>query len=105
MIIVKRTNDKARRKTITPDELLESTSMHIGDVNSGLKFFSDKLLEAGENHDCTKVTRLEDFHSAFKNNWKDPEWYDFHMENERHHLTEEKGIPSDVNLLDVLEHF
>jgi len=43
------------------------------------------------------------FYKDFKNDFKTQDWYELHKNKERHHLSVESGIPSDVNLIDVIE--
>jgi hypothetical protein len=35
--------------------------------------------------------------------FKQTEWWDAHRKLNRHHLTQDDGIPADVNLIDVLD--
>lgn len=77
---------------------------HIGDVQQALSLFSDRLQQAGELHDYDKLTRISWFHSDFVTNFKETGWWDNHRHIHRHHLAQPDGIPTDVNLLDVLEY-
>jgi hypothetical protein len=92
---------------VSPDELRESTEIHIGDVKCGMDYLANLLRDAGERHDWTKLRFFPSFYRQFSdaqrtgcwgNGWYD----DIHVKRERHHL--EDGCPEDVNLLDVLEH-
>lgn len=89
----------------TPKEtLLESSRVHISDVGKGLAFFSGKLTEAAAVHDYDKLTLIDWFHTDFKTGFKQTGWWDNHRKIHRHHLNFDDGVPSDVNLIDVLEH-
>ena len=91
---------------VSKDELLRSTEMHISDVQKGLAFFADKLIEAGSAHDNTKISDLDGFYKLAQASFKDDDfraggWFKKHVSEERHHLTDH--VPDDVTLIDVLE--
>ena len=91
---------------ISKEELLNSTLMHIGDVQKILSFLANKLIEAGTVHDHTKVSGIDDFYNDFKNvppgdKFKAGKWYTEQHLTERHHLND--WCPDDVNLIDVME--
>ena len=82
--------------------LLESSQRHIEDVRKGLDYFSDKLKQAAEVHDNTKISNIDEFYKDFKTGFKTSEWYDkIHKVKERHHIFD--NPPKDVDLVDVLE--
>lgn len=83
--------------------LLVSSRIHIEDVQQGLGFFMDKLLEAARVHDRDKITDIDGFHADFQTGFTRTEWWDRHRKLNRHHLTMEDGVPADVNLIDVLD--
>ena len=91
---------------ITREELERSTAMHISDVAKAMRWFADKIEEAGERHDWTKVEYMDEFYDQFHKaqttgRWGHG-WYDeIHVEKERHHLRDK--CPDDVDLIDVLE--
>jgi hypothetical protein len=89
---------------ITKNALLFSSLAHIQDVGKGLGFFASKLTEAAAQHDFDKISNIDWFHANFQTNFEDKSWWDNHRHINRHHLASEDGIPSDVNLLDVLEY-
>jgi len=91
--------------TPSKSELLYSSWMHINDVREGLAFFAEALLDAGERHDHTKISGIDDFYDSYSKKltgaeFKAEKWYQQHL-TERHHLNDR--CPEDVNLLDVLE--
>ena len=88
---------------VTKEKLLASSRGHINDVYRGLDFFRQKLREAAINHDTDKITNIDGFHSDFLTGFKETTWWDNHRKLNRHHLTQEDGIPADVNLIDVLD--
>jgi len=83
--------------------LLDSSHVHIEDVQQGLGFFMEKLLEAARVHDRDKITDIDGFHRDFLTGFTQTEWWDRHRKLNRHHLTHPDGIPPDVNLIDVLD--
>src|SRR5512147_3215675 len=89
---------------VTKETLLTSSIQHIGDVREGLAFFCRMLEDAGLAHDHDKITGITHFLADFRTGLKETGWWDNHRKVNRHHLTEADGIPSDVNLIDVLDH-
>jgi hypothetical protein len=83
--------------------LFASSVQHIGDVREALELFRMMLLEAGEVHDRDKLTDIDGFHADFLTGFKQTGWWDRHRSMNRHHLTQDDGIPADVNLIDVLD--
>lgn len=91
--------------TVTKDKLLASSIQHIGDVGKGIAFFVGKLTEAASVHDYDKLSQIDWFHGDFTTDIRKPNgWLQNHYRIHRHHLDKETGCPSDVNLIDVLEH-
>lgn len=88
---------------VTQDTLLENSETHIADVQKGLLFFVSKLIEAGQNHDKTKLSHIDDFHRDFQTGFKTIEWWKMHQSTERHHLKDAQYVQDDVNLIDILE--
>lgn len=86
------------------ETLLASSRQHIGDVVKALAFFSSKLTEAAGEHDYDKLTTIDWFHSDFVTGFEKTGWWDNHRQIHRHHIDKPDGIPTDVNLVDVLEH-
>lgn len=89
---------------VDKDTLLASSNQHIGDIREGMAFFSDALLRAGCAHDRDKIDGLDQFHADFVTGFKQTTWWDNHRKINRHHLNAEDGVPTDVNLVDVIEH-
>lgn len=88
----------------TKETLLASSLQHISDVVKALAFFSSKITQAAGEHDYDKLTMIDWFHKDFVTGFKETGWWDNHRKIHRHHINMEDGVPSDVNLLDVLEH-
>lgn len=89
---------------VSREKLLASSRQHIGDIVKALAFFVSKIVEAAGEHDYDKLTLIDWFHQDFVTGFKQTGWWDNHRKIHRHHIDKEDGIPSDVNLLDVLEH-
>jgi ABC-type dipeptide/oligopeptide/nickel transport system ATPase component len=89
--------------SVGKDFLLACSLQHIGDVVKAMAFFSGKLVEAAGSHDYDKLTGIDWFYSDFKTKFQEHGWWDNHRKIHRHHLSQEDGVPEDVNLLDVLE--
>ncbi len=88
---------------VTKEQLLVSSKQHIRDVTKGLEFFSDMLLDAALVHDHDKISDIDGFHRDFITDFKSHAWWDNHPKVNRHHLLKEKDVPSDVNLVDIIE--
>lgn len=88
---------------VTQKTLLNSSVQHISDVRRGLAFFQAMLAEAATRHDEDKITDIEGFHRDFVSGFVQTDWWDRHRTINRHHLLQDDGIPSDVNLIDVLD--
>lgn len=109
-IIIKDTKDADSRSSdnITRESLYESTAEHIRNVHMGMCFFADKLIDAGEKHDWTKMDKFdEEFCPLVLGEHTDDEflksnWYQRHIYTERHHVNAD--AKADVNLIDILEH-
>lgn len=90
-----------------PDKevLLKSSVQHISDVQKGMAFMANKLIEAGACHDHTKLSGIDAFYDSYSKKltggaFKSEPWFQSHL-SERHHLIDR--CPEDVNLIDVLE--
>lgn len=90
--------------SVTRQQLLESSVQHIADVQRGLAFFQAMIVEAGIRHDTDKVTDIDGFHADFLTGFEQTGWWDRHRRLNRHHLGMPDGVPSDVNLIDVLDY-
>lgn len=88
---------------VTKEQLLTASKMHIHDIREGLAFFSDRLMRAGMRHDHDKLLDIDGFHRDFLTGFKEHTWWDNHRKVNRHHLTQEDGVPEAVNLIDVLD--
>ncbi len=88
---------------VTIEQLRDSSIQHIGDVKKGIDFFKRKLGTVANRHDFDKLTTIDHFHADFLTGFKETGWWDNHRKVNRHHLLQEDGVPSDVNLIDVLE--
>lgn len=85
------------------ETLYASSVQHIDDVQRGIGFFVDMLAEAALRHDHDKLSDIDGFHRDFVTGFARTEWWDNHRKVNRHHLLEADGVPSDVNLIDVLD--
>lgn len=88
---------------VTKEQLLASSEQHIRDVHMAMAFFIGKIYESQSDHDCDKITDIDGFHRDFIGGFKNTTWWDNHRKVNRHHLLAEDGVPSDVNLIDVLD--
>lgn len=88
---------------VSKDTLLASSQQHIRDVGLALGFFSALLTKQAVMHDTDKLTDIDGFHADFLTGFAQQEWWTRHRKLNRHHLQQEDGIPSDVNLIDVLD--
>lgn len=88
---------------VSKETLLASSQQHIEDVAKALMFFAREINTAIIKHDTDKLTDIDGFHKDFLTGFKITEWWDRHRKLNRHHLTQEDGIPPDVNLIDVLD--
>ena len=98
-------DSRTAKGNVDKETLLKSSVQHIGDVQKATAWFAGKLIEAGANHDHTKISGIDDFYTDFCSgatgaDFKSKKWYQSHLE-ERHHLTDR--CPDDVTLLDVME--
>lgn len=88
---------------VTKEQLKESSEQHIGDIKKGVDFFKGLMDKAADRHDFDKLTNLAGFHADFQTGFKQTGWWDEHRKINRHHLLQADGIPTDVNLIDVLD--
>lgn len=88
---------------VTKDTLYASSEQHIDDVRRALAFFGRMLDAAGIDHDPDKLTDIDGFHADFMTGFAETGWWDRHRKLNRHHLTQDDGVPEDVNLVDVLD--
>ena len=88
----------------TREAMLISVSMHVSDVQKGCAFIANKIIEAGINHDYTKVSLIDDMMETMTAKsaaeFYESKWYQAHITKERHHLNR---CPEDVTLIDVIE--
>lgn len=89
--------------SVSKQQLLDSSEMHIDDVRQGMEFFKAMLDAAAFNHDSDKITAIDQFHADFVTGFKQTGWWDEHRKINRHHLLQPDGVPTDVNLVDVLD--
>lgn len=107
-VIIKKSVDADSRtasKTVTKNQLIENTNLHIEDVNNVGTMLVNMFLLQISKHDHTKLDYIDEFYDNFVRslngeNFKDLDWWQIHK-TERHHLND--SVPEDVNLLDVLE--
>ena len=102
---------RSANHVVSRKELEESTESHISDGAKAMRWFADRIEEAGDRHDWTKLECMDEFYDQFHNeqithngDWLDNQngWYQsIHLKKERHHLSH--SAPDDVDLVDVLE--
>lgn len=98
---------RTAKQDVTLEEFKKANEQHIDDVSGVMYELSRLVDEAGENHDCTKLSQAKLFYDNFVSTMKhnadfvNDEWYQMHITAERHHLLSK--CPHDVNLIDVLE--
>jgi hypothetical protein len=88
---------------VSKETLTTSSEHHISDVESAMMLFAQMLGSAASTHDFDKISDIDGFHADFLTGFKEHSWWDKHRKINRHHLIEEDGVPTDVNLIDVLE--
>ena len=88
---------------VSKEQLLASSIQHIGDIKKGFDFFVYMLHRQASLHDLSKLSHIDDFHRNFVTGFKEKDWWEYHQTVERHHFNEEKYIPKDVNLIDILD--
>ena len=90
---------------VTREQLLASSVQHIEDVGKALAFFGQLLTQQAVRHDTDKLTDIDGFYDDFVHGFSvgHCEWWQRHRRINRHHLTMADGVPSDVNLIDVLD--
>lgn len=98
---------RTAKKNVSIEEFVEANLMHVQDVDAVMQEIATRICNAGRRHDHTKIDNVSEFYTDFTNSlvtgkrFDESDWYKFHVESERHHLT--KCCPNDVNLLDVIE--
>ena len=88
---------------VTKEQLLASTHSHLADIKQGFDFLIHKMHEQRARHDLTKLSHIDDFHRNFITGFKEQDWWELHQEKERHHFNNPKYIPTDINLIDILD--
>ena len=110
-IIIKNTRNADSRTMedyATMEDVKAATMEHIQDVQKGMTFFANKLVEAGKNHDWTKIDNFEKeygplvMRKVVDDTFKRDPWWSRHVFNERHHVN--INFTPDVNLIDIMEH-
>lgn len=87
-------------KSVTQEQLLESTISHKQDVRNGIQFVIDYLEASAIAHDKSKIATIDWFYSCFRTGFKDDSWLAMHRSIEKHHLSSEYPL----NLMDIIEH-
>ena len=108
-IIYKNSNGDTRTapKNVTFKEFQKANDMHREDVKNTMNEIALLLMEKGKKHDWTKKDYEEMFYNNFLStlnngtNFIEDEWYQLHIEKEKHHLFSK--CHDDVDLLDVIE--
>lgn len=86
--------------------LIQDSKKHIAAVRAVMDRFADICFEKGNDHDWTKLGYIDEFFRDYEagltnKDFKNAEWYQIHIDKERHHLNSKS--PEDVDLFDVLE--
>lgn len=111
-IVIKRSptaDTRSAKEIVTKENLLQSSKMHIKDVQKAMEYMCERLIENSQNHDYTKIDNIDEFYADFHACQKDPDnvkftdldWFHKHITEERHHIN--AFCHEDVNLYDVLE--
>lgn len=90
--------------TVSKDQLLRSSKMHIQDVVRVTDEVVRKMVQQTKKHDWDKIANIDEFFTDFKNDFKTTGWFDNHKIVNRHHLKDDAGVRDDVNLIDVFEY-
>jgi hypothetical protein len=88
---------------VSKDKLIKSSIQHIEDVQCGIYWIVEKLLEVAKIHDNTKLSEIDMFHKDFISGFETTEWWNLHKKKERHHISQPDGVREDVDLIDVIE--
>ena len=88
---------------VTKGQLKASSLQHIGDVRKGMEFIKELIDKSATTHDHDKLTGLSEFHADFITGFQQTGWWDNHRKVNRHHLLQDDSVPSNVNLVDVLD--
>lgn len=59
------------KKIKNKQQLIEVTKSHQNDVKNGIEWFIDKLREAANKHDHTKLQNIDLFFEALKSDFRD----------------------------------
>ena len=108
-IIYKNSNGDTRTapKNVTFKEFQKANDMHREDVKNTMNEVAFLLMKKGKKHDWTKKDYEEMFYNNFLStlnngtNFIEDEWYQLHIEKEKHHLFSK--CHDNVDLLDVIE--
>lgn len=87
------------------NKLRLATQNHIKDVANGMNYIAREITRRGREHDHTKTEAMERYQKAEltpPGGAEKTSWKQHHTTTERHHL--KVHVPSDVNLIDVIEH-
>ena len=104
----KNADSRTADENLTLESLKEATEIHIDEVSECMDFFAAKLIEAGNNHDWTKLDNFDEEYgplvlSGISNEeFQASDWHNRHIFTERHHIGHDAKV--DVNLVDVIEH-
>ena len=91
---------------LSKETLCNATNLHSLDVNEIMQVVAEMITYRGIYHDHTKTKYFDEFAEEVlkphtDDEFKNSEWYQKHIFEERHHLN--ANCPVDVNLIDVLE--
>ena len=89
-------------KEATKEDILKASAIHICDVQKGCAFIANKIIEAGINHDHTKISLIDNLFDEKSNKYIGVQ---DHVSRERHHSVHiDAQCPDDVTLIDIIEY-
>ncbi len=99
-------DSRTANEKLSKETLEKATNIHREEVFKLMNWLSDKILARGVRHDYTKSMYFDEFADEVlkphtDDEFKNAQWYQKHIFEERHHLN--ANCPIDVNLIDVLE--
>ena len=110
VVVIRNSNGDTRSADKIPsfEEFQKANDMHIRDVSTVMNNIGNEIIKRGDIHDWTKKEKEDLFYREFIETLKDGkkftdgEWFNYHINTERHHLT--RKPVEDINLIDVLEY-
>lgn len=69
-IILKKSPTAGIEGQVSKKQLYKATKMHVADVKRAMIYIANKVVEAAQKHDYTKLQDIDDFYKDFKNNFE-----------------------------------